>query len=41
MDNHELDKDLLEDPENDPILNSLYNYLRNNQPKAHEYTGLG
>lgn len=34
MDNHEMDKDLLEDLENDPILNSLYNYLRNNQPKA-------
>lgn len=34
MDNHEMDKNLLEDLENDPILNSLYNYLRNNQPKA-------
>lgn len=34
MDKHEMDKNLLEDLENDPILNSLYNYLRNNQPKA-------
>lgn len=34
MENYEMEKDLLEDLENDPLLESLFNYLRNNQPRA-------
>lgn len=33
MENYEMEKELLEDLENDPILNSLCEYLRTNQPK--------
>jgi len=34
MENYEIEKELLEDMENDPILISLCECLRNNQPKV-------
>lgn len=33
MENYEMEKDLLEDLENDPLLNGLCEWLRDNQPK--------
>lgn len=33
MENYEIEKDLLEDLENDPLLNGLCEWLRDNQPK--------